>query len=290
MKAGTLLWGFQDIQFLSLLSKRLRQQCPTQELYVQILDSQKTISLVDANPEEIIRTKYNLNHLYQWLSRNSRKEVIVVIDVFNYIYRESFEENLSILKQILSLPFKFFFMGPKSITLEHKNKILQTDLQNMAIVNKNLLLCEKQYLEAILNSGACCQYAAAPVPDVTVVALTETEFFKNKQSYFLRLAPLEFKHFGRAGIRRETASLLLSQHIAQFHNFAELPFYLPLQADISLGAGEWAQSQVSKLFLSCYIASLHYFKLKAQTPEHKFLMWLLFKLISEYHHNDSDMS
>ncbi len=286
MKSCALFWGFQDIKLVSLIAKRLKHQLSDHELCVQILPTQKTISLVDVNPEEIIRTEYTLENLYQWLTRNSfkNKKVFIVVDLFNFIYREPFEQNLPFLKLILALPFQFFFLGPKPLTFSIEDRFLQRKTDNLLSRIKSIVNFEKQYFEVILNSQAQCQYAAIPIPDKVVLHDKELFLFETRRKLFFHSVPSLGKYLGRAGVLRETISTKLSEKICNFFNSSqERPFLVFFSSDISIPSTSHKEKKNFSFILNFYPAEPNFFGIKSQTNEHKFLMWLIFKLIAEFY-------
>ena len=82
MKIGVLFWGFKDLNLAAECANLLKKDHGIKEFYIQISPQEKTISLLDIFPEEIIRSDFDdLNFFYKWLSRNHKKNIIIVMDI-----------------------------------------------------------------------------------------------------------------------------------------------------------------------------------------------------------------
>lgn len=115
MKVGVLFWGFNDLNFISECSKILKEKQDLKEFYVQISSNEKTISLLDVFPEEIIRAECDdLNLFYKWLAKNHKKNIIIVLNIWMLLNKKNFPQILKNLKEILSEPFQFIICTPKN--------------------------------------------------------------------------------------------------------------------------------------------------------------------------------
>ena len=57
MKIGVLFWGFKDLNLAAECANLLKKDHGIKEFYIQISPQEKTISLLDIFPEEIIRSE-----------------------------------------------------------------------------------------------------------------------------------------------------------------------------------------------------------------------------------------
>ncbi|MGY3803139.1 hypothetical protein ACWNT8_03625 [Pigmentibacter ruber] len=135
MKIGVLFWGFNDLDFISKCSKIVKEKHEIKEFYIQISHSEKTISLIDLFPEEIIRSESeDLGILYKWLSKNHKKNIIVNLNIWCLINKKNFQEKLTILKDILNEPFQFILSCPRNI---HEPIFFDDNKKLLGLIEKN---------------------------------------------------------------------------------------------------------------------------------------------------------
>ncbi|WGL61437.1 hypothetical protein QEJ31_07525 [Pigmentibacter sp. JX0631] len=135
MKIGVLFWGFNDLDFISKCSKTIKEKHDIKEFYIQISHSEKTISLIDLFPEEIIRSESDdLSILYKWLAKNHKKNIIVTVNIWGLLSKKNFQEKLTQLKEILNEPFQFILSCPRNI---HEPIFFEDNKKLTGLIEKN---------------------------------------------------------------------------------------------------------------------------------------------------------
>lgn len=155
MKIGVFFWGFKDLGLVADCAKIIKDKHDVKDFYVQISVNQKTISLLDVFPEEIIRSEIDdFNILYKWLIKNHKKNIIVVMDFWSLLTIKDFSNRIDILKKIFNEPFSFLLCCPKKY-YEYYTGIYDKVLLNIAEKTqdyfKNLYILNDVSLNCLSN-------------------------------------------------------------------------------------------------------------------------------------------
>lgn len=285
MSSSLLFWGFQDLNFISEVAKKARYSINSKDFYIQINDLEKTISLMDLYPEEIIRTKYDLNNLYQWLVRSAKKNILVIIDLFNLVFYENLEENCSSLKKIISLDFKIYFISPKILhpqTLKFvENQELNSIYQKTVYYTKSI----KFLHEIIINSGENVNIISTPVPEFIVINRENYFLFEMQTKYYISFFPKILKQFNAAYISQNAFVTKVVETISSILLPLENKdkFILnDIEADSVTQYGDRGKDTMSKFKPMLSVSLEKFFNLKSSTSELNFILWLIYISICEY--------
>jgi hypothetical protein len=129
---GIFFWGFQDLTIVAKCAKHLKISHGIKKFYMQISPQEKTISLLEIFPEEIVRCEHNdFNFFYKWL--HEHKNIIVVFDAWPLLLSKNFNTNINILKKILNLPSSFLICCPQFF---RNNSLLSEEKKLLYLVDK----------------------------------------------------------------------------------------------------------------------------------------------------------
>jgi hypothetical protein len=195
MSSSILFWGFQDFSLVSDLARKSRNVLSIREFYIQINDIEKTMTLMDVHPEEIIRTKYDLNNLYQWLLRCTKKNCIVMIDLFTLMMSDNLDENYLSLKKILELDFMIFFVAPKMLHPQSIQFLNDNNLNSIYQKTNEFTKILNSFYEIIVNSRSNSSIFAIPIPDTIFIHRHNYALFETKVKYHLTFRPKILKKF-----------------------------------------------------------------------------------------------
>lgn len=285
MKSSLLFWGFQDLNFINEVSKKARSSVGIKDFYIQISDSDKTTSLMDTYPEEIIRTKYDLNNLYQWLLRFSKSNLLVIIDLFNIVFQENLEENCISLNKILELKFKFCFIAPKILHPQNLNFINNIELNSIFQNTLEYTKIIKSLYEIIINSGSNSHIIPSPIPENIVLNHINFPLFETKEKYGIMILPKILRKFNASFISLNSFSQKLVEIISSLttaNNEKNQFIFNDIDADYSTQFANSDDNVLLKLRPKISISLERFFKIKRSTIELKFILWLLYLAICEY--------
>jgi hypothetical protein len=284
MKTSLLFWGFQDLNFISLVAKKAKNNLNISQFYVQIVELEKSISLADIQPEEIIRTKYDLHNLFQWLNRNSNLNVLVFIDLFNLIYQGNTEENLLSLKKILDLKIKLTFLTPKMrypqdiefIENPFFNKIQESTNE----YSKNL----KMYYEMLVNSGLNNHIIETSIPETIILNRREFNLFEKKIKFKISFYPKIFSGKIASYVSYcELSSKIIeafSSCLSHEKNVSEILFFT-IDGNSSVNYSNKTDAFLKLFKPSISISLDRFYSLKYLSHDYNYILWLLFLSISE---------
>ena len=285
MQNNLLLWGFQDLNFLSELGRKFRYSLPIKELYVQINDMEKTMSLIDLFPEEVIRTKHDLSYLYHWLNRTNKKNIIVVIDLFTIIYHEKFDENFEHLRELLKLDVKFCFFSPKLLSPQglkfienQETKLMFNKLLN---INRNF----KKYIEIIFNSGSNCQILFSSVLEEYNLNQTKYLLFQTRLNWNIMFTNNVLNKYNFLYLKKTQAVSNIIEFISKILNIKEkekLELFQEVKSKFSVL--EYPKIKNITQFFRPKISfpMEHFYKVKNKPVEANFLLWILFLSLADY--------
>lgn len=292
MKVGVLFWGFKDLSLAAECAKKLKREHGIKEFYMQISVHEKTISLLDIFPEEIIRCDFDdLGFFYKWLSRNHRKNIIIVIDFWPFLASKNFSSNIDYLKKILIEPYCFLICCPRYYhdpVLEPQNR----KFLNIADKTYDYFMKVHQLYEVALNSTTTVTLLSY-APCISLLnSICKQDFFAYKKVSFLTLVPNLLSSFPSIfisknafleGLEQKIFELSSNLQAAKNKNDCEVDFRIYLKADtlnLHFNYKDISKKQKKSRFL---ISSSfeRFYKIKSK-DELKFLLWLVYLGILEY--------
>ena len=285
MTFGLLFWGFQDLNFVSEVAKKARHSLNIKDFYIQINDLEKTISLMDLYPEEIIRTKYDLNNLYQWLSRSTKKNILVVVELLNFVFQDNMEENYLSLKKILDLDFKICFVAPKILHPQSLKFVENLELNSIYQNTLEYTKTVKSLYEILINSGSKAQIISTPISEMVTINRENYFLFESRTKYKLAFFPKILKKFNASYISQNTLAIKLVEALS----CALVPIgdsnkllLANIEADCSTQYLNSSNNIFSKFKPAIPVSLERFFKVKSSTRELKFILWLMYMSICEY--------
>lgn len=281
MKNSILFWGFQDVSFIAQLCKKFKSALKFQDFYIQIHDTQKSINLAEIFPEEVIRTKCDLNNLYQWLLRYNKNNIVIFIDIFPYLSGANSDENNMMLGKILELPYQFYFLAPKVLNPQQVDFIENQSLN--ALYEKTLFFTgiQKSLMETVINSGANVHIIYTPILDKVIVNNSFFNIFYPRINYFFITRLDLFKKFQGSFIDSTT---LASKIIQVFEKYLHTDYKSVLtNIEPNLNTKDLIKVDLKyKLSIKFYKSAESYFGLKKNSPEILYLKWLVYLSLCEY--------
>lgn len=284
MKSSVLFWGFQDLKLVAEVAKKLRSTLNIKDFYIQIQDLEKTVSLMDLYPEEIIRTKYDLNNLLQWLTRDSRNNGFIVIDLFSFPIQDNIEENYLSLTKILELDFKICFVTPKILYPQNLNFINNIELN---YIYQNIIEYTgiiKNLYEIIINSKSDSTIFATPVSEMIVHNREEYFLFESKEKYKFSFVPKILKKYNGSYISQSSFVRNLIESISttlSAENRSHEAVLTNVDADYNSSYCKVNKNTFSKFNFLIPVSLERFFKIK-NTEELKYILWLMYLAICEH--------
>ncbi len=291
MKVGVLFWGFNDLNFISECCKLLKKKQEVKEFYIQISSNEKTISLIDIFPEEIIRSEYDdLNVFYKWLTKNHKKNIIIVLDIWLLLSKKNFTQVLSYLKDILNEPFQFIICTPKNI---HDPVQFPADKKLAYLVERNTDYFKNVYdfYNLALNCSSPVMLLAYSPHVILLNFLSNEDVFTIKKLGIFNFIPSLLNNYSSVFTAStnlvesiENKIAYVSEILQNTKNKKELDliFYNEIQADY-LNPNDkkiFNKKKLKGLLINSSIE--HYFKFKNK-EDSKFLTWLIYLGILEKH-------
>lgn len=289
MKVGVLFWGFNDLNFISECCKLLKKKQEIKEFYIQISSNEKTISLIDIFPEEIIRSEYDdLNIFYKWLSKNHKKNIIIIIDIWLLLSKKNFAQVLNHLKDILNEPFQFIICTPKNF---HEPVQFPTDKRLSQLAERNAEFFKNVYdfYNLALNcSSPVMLLAYSPYVNFLNFLCNENLFTIKKLGIFNFIPSIlnDYSSIFTASTRLvesiENKIAYIAELLQNTKNKKELDlmFYNEIQADFINPNDKkiFNKKKLKGLLINSSIE--HYFKFNNK-EDSKFLTWLIYLGIIE---------
>ncbi len=292
MKVGVLFWGFKDLNLAAECTKLLKKDHGINEFYIQISVHEKTISLLDIFPEEIIRSDYDdFNFFRKWLSRNHKKNIIIVIDFWSFLSKKNFLSHFELLKKIFDEPFHFLICCPKYFhepVIESQNKKLLNIADKTYDFFKNVHLL----YELSLNSSSSIAMLAYPPSIPLLNKICGQDFFDTKKFSFLTLVPSVLNSFPSLFLSKKAFLEGLEQKIVELSNSIQsdknrnedsFVFYNYLKGDtlnIHYKYQKSPKNQKKRSFLM--LSSLERFYKINSKDNIKYLLWLIYLAILEH--------
>ena len=292
MKVGVLFWGFKDLNLAAECAKLLKKNHGIKEFYMQISVHEKTISLLDIFPEEIIRSDYDdFNFFYKWLSRNHKKNIIIVIDFWMFLSKKNFLTHFEILRKIFDEPFHFLICCPKYFhepIIETQNKKLINIADKTYDFFKNVHLL----YELSLNSSSSIAMLSYPPCLNLLNTICGQDFFNTRKISFLTMVPSVLNYFPSLYISKQAFLEGLEQKIFDLSNSIQnvkgkdedgFIFNNLLKGD-TLNIHYKYQKAPKKKKNSGFLilSSLERFYKMSSKEEIRFLLWLIYLAILEH--------
>jgi hypothetical protein len=281
MQHSLLLWGFQDFEFISDFGRKIRTSLSFRDFYVQIHDVEKTVSVIDIQAEEIIRTKYDLSYLYHWLNRAHKKNMIVFIDLFTMVFSENFDENFEYLRALLKLDARFFFFSPninypQSLDFLHHPEI-QMIKNRVYNFKKNL----KKYLEIIINNESNSCIIKAPILNHFYINHHSYMLFDNKKKNGFVITNRLLNNYSFLFVKRNdfTSKLIecISQNIENKNSIIQNLQLDYLKIDNSIKKG-----LLEKLKPKINLSLDRFYSIKSGNNEGLFILWVLYLAMCDF--------
>ncbi|APJ02454.1 hypothetical protein [Silvanigrella aquatica] len=292
MKTGVLFWGFRNINLVAECSKLLKKNHSIKEFYIQISIHEKTISLLDIFPEEIIRSDYDdFNFFYKWISRNHKKNIMIIIDFWHFLSSKNFLNQIEILKKIFNEPFHFLICCPRFYhepLIDNHNKKLISIVDKTYEYFKNI----QQLYEVSLNSSSSISMFSSPPCMTLLNTLCGQDLFEIKKMSIFSFVPSILKSFPSLfisqekyleGIEQKIMELSNSIYAVKNKNEENFPFYNSLAGDVQ-NIHNKIQNNNKKLRVKGILltVSLERFYNIRSRDDGKFLLWLIYLAILEY--------
>jgi hypothetical protein len=289
MRWSLLFWGFQDLNFVSDIAGKARSTLNICDFYVQINDAEKTTSVMDLHPEEIIRSKFDFINLHQWLLKKNNKSVIVLVNIYEFIRQSDLEENYLSLKKILSLEYKMFFLFPKLTYPENFSFLNNIYLSSVNDLTKDFSKRVKNFYEIILNSNSEARIINAPISENIILNRSKIQLFCTKSKFNLNFLPKILKKYFVSYISKDKYASDIVNAIKFFlSNLNDCQLIFELTADKSNFDNLKSEGALNKIFPIIGLSLDVFFKLKRNTKDEVFLLWLIYISISNYEYNKND--
>ncbi len=293
MKTGVLFWGFKDINITAECAKILKKGNHIRDVYIQISTHEKTVSLLDIFPEEIIRCEHeDLNSLQVWLQKNDKKNIIIVIDFWPFLTSKNFSDKLNYFKVILKMPFQFIIYLPKyyhEISLRRSNKKLNSIFEK----TNELFSKVRAIYELSLNSTSSIAMLSSAPTISFLNRLCRQEFFTKKELGFITYVPNLLKNYPSSYLSNKkfiddlvTKICEINEGI-QFYNNRDFVsnFKNEINSDI-LNIYYKENKNNNKLFNFVFTSSIDsFYKIKTK-EEYRVLLWCIYLGIIEYKYSD----
>ncbi|WP_186646390.1 hypothetical protein [Fluviispira vulneris] len=297
MKTGVLFWGFKDINITAECAKRLKKGNHIRDVYIQISTHEKTVSLLDIFPEEIIRCEHeDLNSLHVWLQKNDKKNIIIVIDFWSFLSVKNFSDKLNYFKIILKMPFQFVIYLPKfyhELSIRKKNKKLNSLFEK----TNDLFSRVRAIYELSLNSTSSIAMLSSAPTISFLNRLCRQEFFLKKELGFITYVPYLLKYYPSSFLSNKKFIDDLVTKICEINEGIQLyknrdyvsNFKNEINSDI-LNMHYKENKNNNKLFNFVFTSSIDsFYKIKTK-EDYKVLLWCIYLGIIEYKYKYSDTS
>ena len=291
MKIGVLFWGFKDLNLAAECANLLKKDHGIKEFYIQISPQEKTISLLDIFPEEIIRSDFDdLNFFYKWLSRNHKKNIIIVMDFWTLLSKKNFSSNLEVLKKIFDEPFHFLICCPK-IYHDPILDINQKKLINIVDKTFDYFKNVQSLYEISLNSSASLTMLSYP-PNIDFLnSMCGQDFFIVKKFNIFRIIPSILIDFPSVFISKTLLLNEIKKKIIDFSELfqsvkskkeGELLFKNILKGDVLNSHYRYENSKKKKYNGFLILSSIERFYNLSSKEDTKFLLWLVYLAIMDH--------
>lgn len=292
MKVGVLFWGFKDLNIAAECAKLLKKDHGIKEFYIQISAQEKTISLLDVFPEEIIRSDFDdLGFFYKWLSRNHKKNIVIVLDLWMILSRKNFSVNLEILKKIFDEPFHFILCCPKNYhdpIIDSGNKKLSNIVEKTFEYFQNV---QALYEVSLNSASSLVMISYAPCINL-LNSICGQDFFNSKKLSFFRIIPSILNEFPAVftskevflkGVEKKVVEFSESFQLVKNKKEGDLYFLESLNGDIKNLHYKYENSYKKKKYEGILLLSSieRFFGLNSK-EENKFLLWLVYLAIMDY--------
>lgn len=300
MKIGVLFWGFKDLNFVSDCANMLKKNHGINDFYMQISAQEKTITLLDLFPEEIIRANFDdLNLFYKWLSKNHRKNILIVVDFWFYLFNKNIFSNSVQIKKIFDEPFNFLVCCPEfyhNSVFDFRSKKLVNMSEKTSELFKNLKILH----EIWLNCSSSIELLSYPPSFPMLNLLCGKDLFYSKKILFLSFVPSILSSFPALFISKESLLEGLVQKIVSIvdvmqslknNNEDNYQFKKHLKGDIlNIYYKDQKTSKNQKKNGLTLKLSLDKFYTLNSKDESTFLLWLIHMAILEYEHTEISSS
>ncbi|KAB8030878.1 hypothetical protein [Fluviispira multicolorata] len=298
MKTGILFWGFKDINLTAECAKKLKKNNQIRDVYIQISTHEKTISLMDIFPEEIIRCEYDdLNSLQLWLQKNDKKNIIVVIDFWPFLFSKKYLEKINYFKIILKMSFQFIIYMPKyynDLYLRKNSKKLNSILDKTTDIFSKV----KVFYELVLNSPSSIAILSS-APSISFLnKLCRQDFLHKKEISFFTFVPNLLRGFpasflsDKKFLEELVAKIVEVSEGIQLYKSREYMsnFKNVINSDILNTHFKESKKNNKKILNFNLTTSIdRFYKIKSK-EELKILLWCIYLGIIEYKQNFLDIA